>query len=66
MRPIVAPPWQVQQRAWECAHVLRGEPLPIEQRIQVEVIYRTHPDRLGWPELAQMFVLHSETFDVRV
>ena len=60
------PPPEVQQRAWECAMVLRDEVLPIEQQIQVEVVYRTHPDGLGWLDLSRMFVLYGETFDVRV
>lgn len=60
------PPWQVQHRAWECAYVLRDQPLPIEQQIQVEVVYRTHPEGLGWLDLSRMFVLYGETFDVRV
>lgn len=66
MRPIVPPPYEVQRRAWECAFALRDEPLPIEQRVYVEVVYRTGPEGLGWHELARMFVLYGQCFDVRV
>lgn len=40
--------------------------LPIEQRIYVEVVYRTGPDGLGWYELARMFVLYGQCVEVRV
>lgn len=69
MTPVVAPPFVVQQRAWECAMVLRDErwdALPIGQRVGVEVVFRMAPDRLGWAECHQMFQLYRETFDVRV
>ena len=69
MKPPVPPPWQVQQRAWECAYILKQEhwdALPIEQRVYVEVVYQTYPDDLGWHEVARMLVLYGETADVRV
>jgi len=69
MRPIVAPPWQVQHRAWECAFVLREEfwdELPIEHRVYVEVVCRTHPEGLGWLDLARMFIVYREHAHVRV
>jgi len=69
VRPIVPPPYEVQQRAWDCAYVLRADfagRLPLEQRVQVEVIYRTHPEGLGWQEVAAMLVLYREIAGVRV
>lgn len=69
MKPVVAPPRIVQQRAWECADMLREEfadRIPLEHRVYVEVVYRVGPDGLGWPELARMFVLYGQFVDVRV
>lgn len=69
MKPLVPPPYEVQQRAWECAYVLREEfadRLPLESRVYVEVVYRTPTDGLGWHECARMFVLYGEFVDVRV
>jgi hypothetical protein len=44
----------------------RWDNLSIEQRIYVEVVFRMHPDGLGWCEIARMFVFYGEQFDVRV
>lgn len=69
MTPIVPPPFICQQRAWDCAAMLkqdRWDELSIEHRINVEVIFCTHPDGLGWREIARMFVLYGAMFDVRV
>ena len=66
---IVPPPYEVQLRAWERAAVLRedfSDVLPIEDRIAVEVVFRTHPDGLGWLDITRMVVLFRETADVRV
>lgn len=65
----VLPPYDCQIRAWECAQVLREDfanQLPIADRIAVEVVYRSHPDDLGWLDLTRMFGLFRETVDVRV
>ena len=40
--------------------------MPIEQRIQVEVVYRTHPDGLGWLDCTRMFIAYRETMGERV
>lgn len=69
MRPPVPPPFEVQQRAWECAYMLREEfadRLSLEHRIYVEVVYRTPADGLGWHECARMFVLYGQHVEVRV
>ena len=65
---VVAPPAELQRRAWECAYVLREEhadDLPIDQRIYVEVVYRTPYEGLGWHEIARMFVIFGEVVCVR-
>ena len=69
MKPPVPPPYEVQQRAADCAYVLRSDfadRLPLEQRIYVEVVYRTHPESLGWHECSRMFVLYGQYVEVRV
>lgn len=69
MKPPVPPPEIVQRRAAECAYVLREEfsdRLPIEQRVYVEVVYRTPHEGLGWHEVARMLVLFGEVVEVRV
>lgn len=66
---FVPPPFVCQQRAWDCAYVLKQDAwdaMPIEWRIYVEVVFRSHPTDLGWHEIARMFQLYGETFDVRV
>jgi hypothetical protein len=66
---IVAPPYYVQQRAWERAYQLReehGGQLPIEHRVFVEVSYRAGPDCLGWEDIAQLIALYAECMQVRV
>jgi hypothetical protein len=68
-RPIVPPPFVVQQRAWECAYVLHQaffDRLDLEARVRVVVVLGTGPDGLGWDDLAAMFVLFGETVAVRV
>lgn len=69
MKPPVPPPYEVQQRAADCAYVLRSDfadRLPLESRVYVEVVYRTPTDRLGWHECARMFVLYGQYVEVRV
>lgn len=69
MKPIVPPPFLVQQRAWECAYMIREyhwHRIPLEHRIYTEVVYRTGPEGLGWHECARMFVLWGEHVEVRV
>jgi hypothetical protein len=64
---IVPPPYDVQQRAWECALVLRENfELPIEGAIRAEVVLRIGPERLGWDEVRDMLQLYSATARVRV
>lgn len=68
MKPVVLPPYEVQQRAWECAYDMRerGYGLPIEHRITVEVAYRAGPEWLGWLDLTSLFVLHRHYWPERV
>lgn len=69
MRPIVAPPEILRQRAWECAFCLRDEfadRLVLEHRVNVEVVYRAGPDGLGWRDIAAMLVLYGHAVEVRV
>ncbi len=64
---IVAPPNEVQQRAWECAYVLRAdfdELLPLEQRVRCEVVLRSAA--LGWENCQEMFRLYDVVAGVRV
>ena len=66
---IVAPPLEVQQRAWERAYVLRQEFddwLSLEQRIRAQVIIQTNPDRIGWSEISEMVGIYSVIAGVRV
>lgn len=66
---MIQPPYEVQQRAWECAASLKElwwDLVPLEQRIYIEVIYRTGPEGLGWHELKQAFVLYGQFVEVRV
>ena len=66
---IVAPPFEVQQRAWERAHVLRQEFddwLSLEQRIRAEVIIQTNPEQIGWSEISEMVGIYSVIAGVRV
>lgn len=66
---IVQPPFEVRQRAWERAYVLRQEfddALSLEQRIRAEVVIQTGPDHLGWSEIADMVGLYSVIAGVRV
>jgi hypothetical protein len=66
---IVPPPYEVQQRAWERAYVLRQEFddfLSLDQRIRAEVVIQTGPRHLGWNEIADMVGLYSVIAGVRV
>lgn len=66
---IVPPPFEVQQRAWERAYMLRQEFdgwLSLEQRIRAEVIIHTNPDRIGWSEISDMVGLYAIIAGVRV
>ena len=66
---IVSPPFEVQQRAWERAYVLRQEfddALSLEQRIRAEVVLQTGPEHLGWNEVGDMIALYSVIAGVRV
>ena len=62
MKPIVAPPYEAQRRAWECAYVLRSEfagHLALGDRIIIEEIYLVGPDALGWSDIRAMLVLYG-------
>lgn len=63
---IIPPPFDVTQRAWECAYSLRDQPLPLHERVRVEVAYRLGPDRLGWAECQDMLGLSRAYWGERV
>jgi len=66
---IVEPPYEVRQRAWERAYVLRqefDEFLLMEQRIRAEVVIQTGPEHLGWNEIGEMACLYSAIAGARV
>ena len=68
-KSVVPPPYEVAQRAWECAYVLRTDHhdrIPIRDLVYVEVAYRTGPEGLGWHEIARLFVLFGDYVRVRV
>jgi hypothetical protein len=69
MAPIVAPPYEIAQRAWECAYVLRGEfsdRLTLEQNIRAEVVLNAGPLHLSWAEIGDMTALYHLAVEVRV
>jgi hypothetical protein len=66
---IVVPPFLVQQRAWECAYVLReehDERLPLADRVRCEEVLRAGPDALGWQDVQAMLRLAGEAIGARV
>ena len=66
---IVDPPFHVQQRAWECAHVLRqdfDDRLPIAERVRCEEVLRAGADALGWADVRAMLRLARYIIQVRV
>jgi hypothetical protein len=65
-RPLIAPPDEVRQRAWEAAYTLRDQDLPLAARVRIEVAYRTGPDCLGWQECQDMLVLCRAWWGERV
>jgi hypothetical protein len=69
MMPAVPPPFVVQQRASDCAFVLRTEwcdCMALAERVAVEVVARMHPEQLGWAECGDMFRLYGAVVTVRV
>ena len=54
------PPFEVQQRAWECAYVLHAKPLEQTQRGHVNRIYNRHPDNMTWLDVCRMFLLYRD------
>lgn len=63
---LFQPPDDVRQRAWEAAYTMRGEMLPLADRVRIEVAYRLGPDRLGWQECADMLRLSRLFWGERV
>lgn len=66
---IVQPPYEVAQRAWERAYVLRQEFddwLSIEQRIRAEVVIQSKPEHLSWSEISDMVCIYASVAGVRV
>ncbi|MFH5927054.1 hypothetical protein [Roseomonas xinghualingensis] len=54
---LIRPPFEVQQRAWEAAHVLRADfadRLLIEDRVRIEEVYLVGPEALGWADVKTM------------
>lgn len=67
-RPIVKPPFEVQQRAWERAYMLRhkfNDCLSLEQRVRAEVTIQTGSEHLGWSEIGDMVTLYAAIAGVR-
>lgn len=65
---LVPPPFEVQQRAWEAAHVLRAdfaERLALRDRVRIEEVYLTGPERLGWHDVQAMLRCARLTIEVR-
>jgi hypothetical protein len=56
-RPAVHPPYEVRQRAWEAAYVMRDQPIPLADKVRAEVAFRIGPDRLGWAECRDMLAM---------
>lgn len=66
---MIEPPYEVQQRAWDAAFVLRQEyadRLTLEQNIKLEVLTMMAPERLGWSEIGEALALWALTVAVRV
>ena len=66
---LPAPPFQVQQRASDCAFEILNtfaERLTLEQRIRMTVASMYAPERLGWPEVGQCLALWAVVVEVRV
>lgn len=63
------PPFLVQQRASDAAFMLRNDysdRLTLEQNIEMEVLTRYAPERLGWEEVGRALALYALVVKVRV
>lgn len=59
---IVSPPYQVQQRASDCAFELINtfaDRLTLEQHVRITVIGMYAPERLGWSECGETLALDA-------
>lgn len=66
---IVSPPYQVQQRASDCAFELINtfaDRLTLEQHVRLIVVGMVAPERLGWSEIADALGTWAAVVAVRV
>jgi hypothetical protein len=63
---LIAPPFEVRQRAWDAAYVMAEQPIPLAERVQAYVVLQLGPDRLGWDECRDMLRLCREYWGERV
>ena len=63
------PPFLVQQRAADAAFMLRQEysdRLTLAQNVEMEVLTRYAPERLGWEEVGRALATYALVVKVRV
>lgn len=63
------PPYELQQRATDCAYVLTQEfsdRLTLEQLVRMHVLLLVAPERLGWNEIGDALSTFSLVVEVRV
>lgn len=63
---IVAPPFEVRQRAWEAAYVMHDLPIPLHDRARAVVVLLGGPDALGWEECRDMLCMCRSYWGWRV
>lgn len=66
---LPGPPYIIQHRAWERAFELResfSDRLTLQQNIELEVIRRYAPERLGWSEVGRAVAIWAMVVEVRV